>query len=423
MAEIPDDIDSSTCTNAEQRGTKRRRNSTQPGPSQVVDLPIREARPSMDAPTASGSRSLQNNSRPQPNDEAIDAPIPSYEQSVSENSSRNNQLAADMLLAMQLAMMDSEDGEIDLANLHHFPMHEPMEAVTAAQPPDEAIVDDETSANNPTRNYEEYNIDDDDELLQALLAEEIRGDTTQALRNTMRTTPRDRYDIAGIDTFRVDPRRTNSLYSKYRLKSNNIPVTSGDGWRSTWGTNSTITRPRPLIPNTILEGGTIGLPVLNPESGAPLVNISNVDVFLCMLDFLTFPDLFALALTCKALHNAIDLTARKEQYRKALLLIGKLCHGNEARNDESGGRGLCDVCLYELPASYFKPRAGKRARMEISICSDCSEFRDRVEASMASEDSGGDYSKSKNDIWVVWRPSQRVVVEGTDGFLWYRRRA
>lgn len=262
------------------------------------------------------------------------------------------------------------------------------------------------------------------------------------------TPQRDRYDIAGISTYRIEPRGPNSLYTRYRASSSQIPQVASlphhYSSRHLPGARP-LDRPSPVPfspastaisatastsktrfnlsdPAQILAALKKRHPVLNPASGAPLINVLDLDTLHCILDCLYFPDCFALALACKALYTSLDLRARKSQYHIALLAKTGLYGGADAASHPQR-RGLCRVCLYELPASYFRVASGSSIcrEDERGVCTDCVEFREKVEAAGMLE--GEDRMAAVKNVWLVWRPSQRVVVEETGGFLWYRRRS
>lgn len=165
-------------------------------------------------------------------------------------------------------------------------------------------------------------------------------------------------------------------------------------------------------------------PISDTESGSPLLNIASKEALLCVMDFLSFPDIFSLALTCKAIASLINLPRKKELYRRYLkeAMLSRSSSFALASSELGAGARFCDVCLYALDESYFPKEpaseSGSSEEMEApevkssgedeNVCRDCAEFRDRTKRGLSA--------------FVPWRPSRRIFVDRLGGYMWYRRR-
>lgn len=168
-------------------------------------------------------------------------------------------------------------------------------------------------------------------------------------------------------------------------------------------------------------------PVGRPNEGSPLLRMLPAEVVLCIVDFLCFPDTFALALACRSLHQTINLPLAKTMYwsqlTEAKASIPRLGNAPTMNTSQSFTHDTCDrlateatclcgTCLYALPSSYF---GSIRTFKHGGICRDCTEFK----SSMQANQQPGTHAKLP---YVPWRPSRRVAVPGTGGRLWYRKR-
>ena len=153
---------------------------------------------------------------------------------------------------------------------------------------------------------------------------------------------------------------------------------------------------------------------LIPASETPnaILNILTPDVLLCVTDHLWFPDIFALAMTCKAFNASLPLKEMKQSYAQALV---KGNRGHSSRN-----RRFCRVCLYAFPASkidysLLSPR-DLGPDFSLGLCQQCKDFRERM--STAEKHGGGSEALPS----PIWRPSRRVYIT-RDESLWYRSRS
>ncbi|KAL9060795.1 MAG: hypothetical protein Q9162_000499 [Coniocarpon cinnabarinum] len=153
----------------------------------------------------------------------------------------------------------------------------------------------------------------------------------------------------------------------------------------------------------------------HPQENSALVRLLNKDLVQCMTDHLWFPDVFALALSCKSLHAIIPLTRKKTAYAVELSAFKPKVppmHGT--------CRYFCAVCLYHLDTAYFgrydwiESPGSKQLENGLRICRSCAEFR-RCRAGAWAHPSGG-------DAYPTWRPSERFYVSEDSDTLWYRRR-
>ena len=176
------------------------------------------------------------------------------------------------------------------------------------------------------------------------------------------------------------------------------------------------------------------------EARSRLLESLSEDILLCIADHLWYPDVFAFALTCKAIHRLGLVNGRR-----------KLAYTQTITTDGSKVKDkryplFCGVCLYLLDSSYFHLSKSallltpEERKAGVVICQQCCELR---EGRVGWKDEEGIEEEDKATISPVWRyayscflpslsyistdiyrgrPSERVIIPDTSEFLWYRER-